>query len=44
MTSLLKKSGVELCLAYAPANFRNMLGAIPAQFRRRLEKLDAEVK
>ena len=39
-----KKGGVELCMAYAPANFRNMLGAIPAQFRRRLEQLDAEVK
>ncbi|MDA9980197.1 ATP-grasp domain-containing protein [Yoonia sp.] len=38
------KGGVALCLAYAPANFRNMLSVIPAQFRRRLEQLDAEVK
>ena len=38
------KGGVELCLAYAPANFRNMLSVIPAQFWRRLEQLDAEVK
>ena len=37
------KGGVALCLAYAPANFRNMLSVIPAQFRRRLEQLDAEV-
>jgi len=44
MSAPREKGGVELCLAYAPANFRNMLGAIPAQFRRRLEQLDAEVK
>jgi len=44
MSAPCDKGGVELCLAHAPTNFRNMLGAIPAQFRRRLEQLDAEVK
>lgn len=42
MTAPRDKGGVELCLAYAPANFHNMLSVIPPQFRRRLEQLDAE--
>lgn len=43
MSSPRDKGGVELCLAYTPVNFCNMLDVIPAQFRRRLEQLDAEV-
>jgi len=37
------KGGVELCLAYAPVNFRNMLNSLPPQFRRKLEQLNAGV-
>ena len=43
MLSPRDKGGVELCLAYTPVNFCNMLDVIPVQFRRRLEQLDAEV-
>jgi D-alanine-D-alanine ligase-like ATP-grasp enzyme len=43
MTAPRDKGGVEICMAYTPTNFRNMLGAIPAQFRRKLETLDSEV-
>lgn len=43
MSAPAAKGGVELCLAYAPANWRAFLNVIPAQFRARLEKLAAEV-
>lgn len=44
MTAPGAKGGVEFCLAYAPANFRNMLSVIPPQFRRRLEQFDVQAK
>ena len=37
------KGGLELCLAYAPANWRVFINAMPAQFRARLEQRAAEV-
>lgn len=44
MTVPRNEGAVELCLAYAPVNFRNMLSVIPTQFSRRLEQLDTEAK
>jgi D-alanine-D-alanine ligase-like ATP-grasp enzyme len=36
------KGGIELCLAYAPPNWRAFLSVIPSQFRARLEQRAAE--
>lgn len=38
MSAPAAKGGVELCLAYAPTNWRAFLNVIPAQFRARLEQ------
>ena len=38
MSAPAAKGGVELCLAYAPTNWRTFLNVIPAQFRARLEQ------
>jgi len=43
MSAPAAKGGVELCLAYAPNNWRALLNVIPAQFRARLEQRAAAV-
>lgn len=43
MSAPAARGGVELCLAYAPANWRAFVNVIPAQFRERLEQRAASV-